>query len=196
MSTGKQYDRAYNLQAITRAKEIGQAKAQIELEIPKNTVYCWVRSIRLGKLDLGPRMQAPESAMTLNEELFQLHQKLKAQEKESRRLKKEKDFLEDASAFFAASRLKSAKNQRMKFILIKTQDGMLKGNIRFYCTILHITRQGFYKYLSVKDQPLVDDSSIRMYQVLSLKKPDDVHIPSESTVYRVMSKIPSCYCPA
>ena len=96
----------------------------------------------------------------------------------------------------------------MKFIAIKTEDGMLKGNIRFYCSILHVTRQGFYKYLSVKDrpwkyQPLVDAmmavcaedeyndtyGRIRMYQALSLKKPDGVPIPSESTVYQVMSKI-------
>ena len=33
------------------------------------------------------------------------------QEKEIRRLKKENDFLEEASAFFAASRLKSAKTK-------------------------------------------------------------------------------------
>lgn len=111
MSTGKQYDREYKLQAIKLAKEIGQAKAAIELGIPKNTVYGWVRGIRLGKLDLGPGMQTPESAMTLNEELFQLRQKLKLQEKEIRRLKKENDFLEEASAFFAASRLKSVKTK-------------------------------------------------------------------------------------
>ena len=70
-----------------------------------------VRGIRLGKLDLGPGMKTPESAMTLNEELFQLRQKLKLQEKEIRRLKKENDFLEEASAFFAASRLKSVKTK-------------------------------------------------------------------------------------
>ena len=49
--------------------------------------------------------------MTLNEELFQLRQKLKLQEKEIRRLKKENDFLEEASAFFAARRLKSVKTK-------------------------------------------------------------------------------------
>lgn len=47
--------------------------------------------------------------MTLNEELFQLRQTLKLQEKEIRRFKKENDFLEEASAFFAASHLKSVK---------------------------------------------------------------------------------------
>ena len=30
---------------------------------------------------------------------------------------------------------------------------------------------------------------IRMYQALQLKQPEDVHIPSERTVYRVMEEI-------
>ena len=56
-------------------------------------------------------MHTPKSAMTLNEELIQLRQQVEVQEKEIRRLKKENDFLEEASAFFAASRLKSAKTK-------------------------------------------------------------------------------------
>ena len=47
--------------------------------------------------------------MTLNEGIIQLRQQVRMQEKEIRRLKKENDFLEEASAFFAVSRLKSAK---------------------------------------------------------------------------------------
>ena len=67
--------------------------------------------VRLGRLELGEGMHTPKSAMTLNEELIQLRQQVKVQEKEIRRLKKENDFLEEASAFFAASRLKSAKTK-------------------------------------------------------------------------------------
>ena len=65
--------------------------------------------VRLGRLNLGEGMYTSKSAMTLNEELIQLRQQVKVQEKEIRRLKKEIDFLEEASAFFAASRLRSAK---------------------------------------------------------------------------------------
>ena len=36
------------------------------------------------------------------------------------------EFLEEASAFFAASRRRSAKNERMKFIALKTQNGKLR----------------------------------------------------------------------
>ena len=67
--------------------------------------------VRLGRLDLGEGMRKPKSAMTLNEELIQLRQQVKVQEKEIRRLKKENYFLEEASAFFAACRLKSAKTK-------------------------------------------------------------------------------------
>ena len=67
--------------------------------------------VRLGRLNLGEGMHTLKSAMTLNEELIQLRQQVKVQEKEVRRLKKENDFLEEASAFFATSRLRSAKTK-------------------------------------------------------------------------------------
>ena len=40
----------------------------------------------------------------------------------------------------------------MKFIAIKSDDGTIKGKLAFYCRMLHVSRQGFYKYLSVKDR--------------------------------------------
>ena len=111
MSAGKVYDLEYKIQAVKLANEIGQAKAATELGIPRSTVYTWIRMVRLGRIDLGEGMHTPKSAMTLNEKLIQLRQQVKVQEKEIRRLKKENDFLEEASAFFAASRLKSAKTK-------------------------------------------------------------------------------------
>ena len=41
----------------------------------------------------------------------------------------------------------------MKVIAIKTDDGIIKGKLAFYCHMLHVSHQGFYKYLSVKDRP-------------------------------------------
>lgn len=111
MAENKQYDHEYKVQAVKLGKEIGQAKAARELGIPKNTLDTWMRANRLGTLDLGAGSQTPQSAMTLNEELIQLRQQVKEQDKEIRRLKKETEFLEEASAFFAASRLKSAKTK-------------------------------------------------------------------------------------
>ena len=93
------------------------------------------------------------------------------------------------------------------FIAIKTEDGAIKGKTAFYCRMLNVTRQGFYKYLANKDRPwkyqdLADAMQeiasedecndtygrIRMYQALLLKQPEGVRIPGERTVYRVMEK--------
>lgn len=41
----------------------------------------------------------------------------------------------------------------MKLIALKTKDGESKGNIAFYCRVLHVSRQGFYQYLANKDRP-------------------------------------------
>lgn len=41
----------------------------------------------------------------------------------------------------------------MKVIDIKTEGGMVKGKIAFYCDALGVTRQGFYWYLKHKDMP-------------------------------------------
>lgn len=94
------------------------------------------------------------------------------------------------------------------FIALKTEDGVIKGKISFYCRMLKVTRQGFYKYLAGKDRPwkyqdLADAmraiaaedecndayGRIRMYQALLLKQPEGLRIPGERTVYRVMEEI-------
>lgn len=94
------------------------------------------------------------------------------------------------------------------FIAIKTEDGAIRGKTSFYCRMLNVTRQGFYKYLADKDRPwkyqdLADAmreiasedeyndtyGRIRMFQALLLKQPEGVRIPGERTVYRVMEKI-------
>ena len=102
MAGNRQYDHEYKVQAVKLAKEIGQAKAAKELGVPRNTCMD-VHANRLGNLDLGAGSQTPQSAMTLNEELLRLRQQVKELEKEIRLLKKGNDFLEEASAFFAAS---------------------------------------------------------------------------------------------
>ena len=96
----------------------------------------------------------------------------------------------------------------MIFLALKTEDGRITGKISFYCRMLGISRQGFYKYLANKDRPwkyqdladamkeiISEDECndtygrIRMYQALLLKHPEGVHIPSERTVYRIMDQI-------
>ena len=70
MVGNRQYDHEYKVQAVKLAKEIGQAKTAKELGVPGNTLYGWVHANRLDNLDLGAGSQNPQSAMTLNEELF------------------------------------------------------------------------------------------------------------------------------
>lgn len=74
----------------------------------------------------------------------------------------------------------------MKFIDIKTADGSITGNISFYCKILHVTRQGFYKdnkrcswkyqalaniVLNIYSEDKYNDTygRIRMHQALMLR---------------------------
>ena len=55
-----------------------------------------------GKADPGKGEQTPENALTLAAEVQELRKQLKAQEKEIKRLNELNEFLEAASAFFAA----------------------------------------------------------------------------------------------
>ena len=96
----------------------------------------------------------------------------------------------------------------MKLIALKTKDGEETGKIAFYCRVLHVSRRGFYQYLAKKDRPwkyqslahamleiLSEDECndtyrrIRMYQALNLKQLENVKIPSERTIYRIMEKM-------
>ena len=110
MAGNRQYDHEFKVQAVKLAKEIGQAKAAKELGVPKNTLYTWMRIFRLKRWDLESGTQTPQSAMTVHKELIKLRRQISEQDKEIRRLKKENEFLEEAGAFFAASRRKSEKS--------------------------------------------------------------------------------------
>ena len=79
--------------------------------IPEGTIHTWLKAVRAGKLDIGEGSHTPTSAMSLAEEITMLRKRVKEQDKEIRRLKEENEFLEEASAFFAASRRKSAKTR-------------------------------------------------------------------------------------
>lgn len=105
------YDNEYKAQAVKLAQEIGGHKAASELGIPDGTIYCWIKAFKEGRLESKSAVHAPNNALSLNKELIELRKHVKEQDKEIRRLKEENEFLEEASAFFAASRRKSAKNR-------------------------------------------------------------------------------------
>ena len=103
------YDHENKVHAVKLAQKIVSAAAAREPGISSNTVYTWIKRVKDGELDIGNGAHKPSDALTLNEELILARKQIKSQEKEINRLKKENAFLEEASAFFAASRLKSAK---------------------------------------------------------------------------------------
>ena len=99
----RKYDHEYKVQAVKLAKEIGGTKAAKELGIPEGTIHTWLKAVRVGRPEIGEG-RPPASAMSLSEEIAILRKRVKEQDKENRRL-------EEASAFFAASRRKLAKNR-------------------------------------------------------------------------------------
>ena len=107
----KSYDNEFKAQAVKLAQEIGGHKAAQELGIPKGTMYTWIKAFKEGRLSANEAVHTPKNALSLNDELIELRKRVKEQDKEIRRLKEENEFLEEASAFFAASRRKSAKNR-------------------------------------------------------------------------------------
>ena len=93
----------------------------------------------------------------------------------------------------------------MKYIAEKTEDGAIKGKLSIYCRVLEVSRQAFYEYLVNRDKPykyekiadkireIIDEDkcndtygSRRIHAALKLQETEDVHIPSERTVYRIM----------
>lgn len=104
MSENKQYENEYKVQAVKLAKKIGAVKAANELQIPVNMLYGWIRKVKIGSLDIGCGERSPEESLNIAEEKQQL-------KKENKRLSEMNEFLEDAAAFFAASRQKSGKNK-------------------------------------------------------------------------------------
>ena len=109
MGTGRQYNEEFKKQAILLAKEIGNAAAATELGIPKGTLGTWVHKAKAGEIDTGSRTRKPEESLNLAGQLQAANKRIKELEKKNRELEKLNEFLEEASAFFAASRRKSGK---------------------------------------------------------------------------------------
>ena len=110
MGQQRKYDMEYKVQAVKLAHEVGAARAAQELGISDNTLYGWMRAEREGRINVGAGNRTPGTALDLAAEVAMLRKQIKDMAKENRRLKEENEFLEEASAFFAASRRKSAKN--------------------------------------------------------------------------------------
>ena len=111
MGTGRQYDEKIKIEAVKLAREIGTKKAAEELDIPKNTLGGWVSKARKGEMDTGNGSRKPEESLNLAQQLQEERKKNKSLEKRIKELEELNEFLEKASAFFAASRQKYAKRK-------------------------------------------------------------------------------------
>ena len=93
MSENKQYENEYKVQAVKLAKKIGAVNAANELQIPVNTLYGWIRKVKIESLDIGCGERSPEESLNIAEENQQLRKRIKALEKENKRLSKINKFL-------------------------------------------------------------------------------------------------------
>ena len=109
MGQAKQYDREYKEEALKLVEEKGCKNASIELGISYHTLYDWIKQARKGNLHLENRSNSNVSK--LEEELQQLRKANKELSKQVKQLEEENEFLAEATAFFAASRQKSAKKK-------------------------------------------------------------------------------------
>ena len=95
MSKKREYDEEYKEQAVKLAKNLGSAKAAEELQIPVNTLYGWIQKVKTAELDIGCGERSPEESLNIAEENQQLRKRIKALEKENKRLSEMNAFLED-----------------------------------------------------------------------------------------------------
>ena len=102
------YEAEYTKEAVKLAKEVGARKASESLKIPYGTLYDWIKKERKWALETG-EARTPAEALSLAEEIQKLRLENKEQAKEIKRLTELNEFLEEASAFFAARRQKSGK---------------------------------------------------------------------------------------
>ena len=74
------------MQAVKLAKKIGAVKAANELQMPVNTLCGWIRKAKIGSLDIVCGECSPEESQNIAEENQQLRKRIKALEKENKRL--------------------------------------------------------------------------------------------------------------
>jgi transposase len=107
----RQYTAEYKAEAVKLVRKIGNGQASIELGVPPSTLSHWVNVAKIGMIDTGAGTQTPGSAATQAAEIQRLRAEIKAQAKEIREIKRVNAVLEEATAFFAASRQRLAREK-------------------------------------------------------------------------------------
>ena len=107
----RQYTKEYKAEAVKLVQEIGNKRASEELGVAASTLSHWVSAAKVGEIDTGTGSQTPETAMTQAAEIQKLRAENKALTKQNKELERINSVLEEATAFFAASRQRSAKGK-------------------------------------------------------------------------------------
>jgi transposase len=107
----RKYTAEYKAEAVKLVQEIGNGQASIELGVAPSTLSHWVSAARIGRIDMGAGTQTPGGAMTQAAEIQRLRSEIKSLAKENREIKRINALLEEAAAFFAASRQRSAREK-------------------------------------------------------------------------------------
>ena len=111
----RKYNTEYKVQAVKLSNEIGSSKAAVELGIPVDTLYGWVRAVKEGRLDIGGGAHTPQTANESGRGIEYPAQAGKAAGEEIRRLRKRMNSSR-SQRFFAVQPSEVSKGQRMKFI--------------------------------------------------------------------------------
>lgn len=107
----RHYAAEYKAEAVKLAQKIGNGQTSIELGVPPSTLSHWVSAAKIGIIDTGIGTQSPQGATTQAAEIQRLRGEIKALAKENREIKRVNAVLEEATAFFAASRQRSAREK-------------------------------------------------------------------------------------
>ncbi|MCB6617391.1 transposase, partial [Ruminococcus sp. 210702-SL.1.03] len=76
MSENKQYENEYKVQAVKLEKTIGAVNAANELRISVNTLYGWIRKVKIGSLDISCGERSTEESLNIAEENQQLRKRI------------------------------------------------------------------------------------------------------------------------
>ena len=98
------------MQAVKFAKNLESAKAAEKLQIPANKLYSWMQKVKTAEL-IGCDERSQEEVLSIAKENQQLKKRIKALEKENRRLSEMNEFL-------AAKILRSGCRRTLRFIIL------------------------------------------------------------------------------